>query len=170
MTTDAIATPSSSNIPGSLLLRNCNINASPTPKSTNALVRRSFAPKNPPMTTVARKDLFGRKGKGMEKRPVFLLDEMVAAGGKPGMFAAVASRFLLSTDVLLGVKAIAPGPPSTPPRRGRAPFSVLTPENTFGASSPFRARGGEREKEKEVGKENGRGYDYGSIPGAFDGW
>lgn len=94
VTTDAIATPSSSNIPGSLLLlRNGNINASPTPKPTNALVRRSFVPKNPPMTTVARKDLFGRKGKGMEKRPVFLLDEMVAAG-KPGMFAAVASRFL----------------------------------------------------------------------------
>lgn len=64
--------------------------------------------------------------------------------------------------------------PSTPPRQKRTPFSVLTPENTFGASSPFKTRntGAGKETGKEKDKENGAwdGYNYGSIPGGFDGW
>lgn len=53
------------------------ITASSTQIST-ALVIRKPTPKNSPAAGTARKDTVDRKGKGKEKRPVFLLDEMVA--------------------------------------------------------------------------------------------
>lgn len=45
-----------------------------TQLSTALVVRKEPAPKSSP----ARKDAVDRKGKGKEKRPVFLLDEMAA--------------------------------------------------------------------------------------------
>lgn len=54
------------------------ITASPTQISTALVVRKQPTPKNSPGAGMARKDTVDRKGKGKEKRPVFLLDEMVA--------------------------------------------------------------------------------------------
>ncbi|KAH0602784.1 uncharacterized protein H6S33_008434 [Morchella sextelata] len=57
--------------------------------------------------------------------------------------------------------------PSTPPRPKRTPFDVLTPENTFGASSPFKI-GSSGAAGKSLNKTSPKAKENYEVPGGFN--